>query len=381
MIHSLRTRILVLTADAGFGHRRAAVAVAQACEELYGEACLVEVANPLDDPRVLSFLRNTQSDHDLFASGLRDIYEVVWQATRSKLPSALLGGALTATLRGVLRDLIQRFQPQVIANTYPLYHPPLASILKSERYRLPVVTIITDLGTVHTLWYYRSAAACLVATEKVRQQAIAYGLPPERVHICGIPISPAFSKEIRSKEILRAGLGWRIDLPTALAVGSVRVPHMAEIMRQLNSSDVPIQLAVVAGGDAELMEELQRTEWRLPVHIYNWVDDMPALLHAADFVISKAGGLIIAESLACGLPLLLVDVMPDQEKGNVEYLLQAQAGELGLGPGEAVSIIHRWLDGGAEVLASRARNAQAIGHPEAAYTAARLIGQNARPDA
>ena len=31
------TRILILTADAGFGHRRAAIALAQAFEELYGQ--------------------------------------------------------------------------------------------------------------------------------------------------------------------------------------------------------------------------------------------------------------------------------------------------------------------------------------------------------
>jgi UDP-N-acetylglucosamine:LPS N-acetylglucosamine transferase len=107
---------------------------------------------------------------------------------------------------------------------------------------------------------------------------------------------------------------------------------------------------------------------------------MPTLLHAADFMISKAGGLIIAESLACGLPLLLMDVMPDQEKGNVDYLLQAEAGELGLGPGEAVSIIRRWLDSDACLLASRARNARMVGRPEAAYMAARLIWENARQD-
>ena len=131
-----------------------------------------------------------------------------WQASRSTLRSALLGGALTAALSRVLcENLIERFQPHVIANTYPLYHPPLASFLKSAQERLPVVTIITDFGSVHTLWYYRSAAACLVATEKVRQQAIGFGLPPENVHVCGIPISPAFSKETRSKDVYRASSG------------------------------------------------------------------------------------------------------------------------------------------------------------------------------
>jgi UDP-N-acetylglucosamine:LPS N-acetylglucosamine transferase len=280
-----------------------------------------------------------------------------------------------------MRHLLERFQPHVIANTYPLYHPPLRAVLKPESKRLPVVTVITDMGTVHRLWFYRSAAACLVATEKVRQQAVDFGLPPEKVHVCGIPIAPAFSKENRSKEVLRRQLSWRTDLPTALAVGSVRVPHMAEILRELNVSGLPIQLAVVAGGDTALMAELQRIEWRLPTHLYNWVEDMPVLLHAADFMISKAGGLIIAESLACGLPVLLVDVMPDQEKGNVEYLLRAEAGELGLTPGEAMNILRSWLAGDAELLAARALNASKLGRPDAAFAAARLIWQNARKDA
>ncbi len=95
-----------------------------------------------------------------------------------------------------------------------------------------------------------------MATEKVRQQAIDYGLPAENVHISGIPIAPAFPKESRSKEALRRELGWRTDLPAALAVGSVRVLHMAEILRQLNSAGLPLQLAIVAGGDAGLLNEL-----------------------------------------------------------------------------------------------------------------------------
>lgn len=110
-----------------------ACAITQAFEELYGENCIVEVANPLDDPQVMSALRNTQSDHDQFARGLRNIYEVVWQASRARLPSGLLGRVLTITLRRVISDLLERFQPDVIVNTYPLYNPPLASIFRAEQ--------------------------------------------------------------------------------------------------------------------------------------------------------------------------------------------------------------------------------------------------------
>jgi 1,2-diacylglycerol 3-beta-galactosyltransferase len=43
---------------------------------------------------------------------------------------------------------------------------------------------------------------------------------------------------------------------------------------------------------------------------------MPTMMRAADAIICKAGGLTVTESLACGLPLLLTDVIPGQETGN-----------------------------------------------------------------
>ncbi len=57
-------RVLILTADAGFGHRSAANAVKAALEELFDECCQVEIVNPLDDPRTPFFLRDSQADYD-----------------------------------------------------------------------------------------------------------------------------------------------------------------------------------------------------------------------------------------------------------------------------------------------------------------------------
>ena len=158
-----------------------------------------------------------------------------------------------------------------------------------------------------------------------------------------------------------------------LVVGSKRVQGLPDFLRVLNHSALPLQLAIVAGGDDELYTELQRIEWHLPAHLYNWVADMPSLLHAADCVISKAGGLIIAETLACGLPLLLIDVLPAQEKGNVDIVLQSGAGELALTPGAALEVLYHWLADGGALLTQRASNARAVGRPLAALDIAEFV--------
>jgi 1,2-diacylglycerol 3-beta-galactosyltransferase len=366
-------RIVILTADAGFGHRKAANAVAAALQEACGDACSVEIVNPLDDPRVLPLLRNSQADSDRFARDMREVFDRGWNASRAAVPTAGLGGALTVVLFNVMRDILRTYRPDAIINTYPLYHPPLANVFRFARRRTPLYTVVTDFGIVHSLWFSRAADTCFVATEKVRQLAIAHGLPPEKVLITGIPVAPALADRSCVPAEMRAALGWDLDLPVILAVGSKRVQRLPDFLRILNHSALPLQLAVVAGGDDELYAELQRFDWHRPAYLYNWVEDMPALMHAADCVMSKAGGLIIAETLACGLPLLLIDVLPAQEKGNVDIVLQSGAGELALSPGDALEVLYHWLAEDGALLAQRAANARAVGRPRAAFDIAEFV--------
>jgi len=106
------------------------------------------------------------------------------------------------------------------------------------------------------------------------------------------------------------------------------------------------------------------------VHLYNFVTNMPVLLHAADCVICKAGGMIVSESLACGLPLLLVDVLPGQETGNAAYVVEGGAGEEVDSPVAALETLYHWLEQGGKLLAERANRAHSLGRPWSAYEAA-----------
>ena len=46
-----KKRILILTADAGFGHRSAALAIQSGIEELYPDRYQIDIANPLDNKK------------------------------------------------------------------------------------------------------------------------------------------------------------------------------------------------------------------------------------------------------------------------------------------------------------------------------------------
>lgn len=365
-------RLLILTANAGFGHRSAAKAIAAALQETHPDDCVVEVINPMEDARVPSFLTEGPIDHDRLVRQIPELYKFGYETSDATVPGAIVESALAVMLFEVMRETVQRYRPDAVLTTYPLYQAPLDAVRRVLRRFLPLLTVVTDLTTVHRLWFHRAADVCLVPTPAVHDLAVKYGLSREKVHITGIPVHPAFAREQGDKAALRARLNWRPDVVSVLAVGSRRVRNLREVLHALNHAHFPVQLAVVAGGDDALYGDLQRVEWHVPTYLFNFVQDMPMLMHAADCVVTKAGGLIISEALACGLPLLLIDVNPGQEVGNAEYVAAGAAGDLAQGPLHALEIMYHWLDGGGTLMFQRARNARSLGRARAAYAIADL---------
>ncbi len=365
-------KILILTADYGYGHRSAAKAIAEALQEKHGSECEVYIVNPLDDPRAPAFFRENQHEYDKMVREMPELYKLGYQVSESRLVADLIKSTFNLTLFNVLRELIRQKQPDVIVCTYLFYQGILSAIFDIEKRHIPVVTVVTDLETVQPLWFHPVADQCLVPTQTVYDLAIQAGLPPEKVKITGIPVRPELMKGDQDQASLRQGLGWRSDLFTVLAVGSKRVENLYDSLRVLNHSGLPLQLVAIAGGDDELYRRFQRTEWHVETHYYNFVSEMGTFMRAADCVLSKAGGLIVSESLACGLPLILVDVIPGQETGNANHVVSGDAGVLALDPIEVLETIHHWLEKDRRLYHQQTLNACKLGHPRAAYDVAEL---------
>ncbi len=360
-------RVLILTADAGFGHRRAAQAIATALEETHGDECTHEIVNALDDAHTPALLRSSQSDYDRIAREMPDVYRFGYEATDSATPKAIMDRGLQTMLYSALRRLLHEKQPDVIISTFPLYQAPLGAVFSITKKFIPLVTVVTDLVTVHQIWFSEYSDLTIVPTPVVRDLAIGAEIPANQIEVIGIPVHPRLSQEKRAKAAICAELGWDQPLTTVLMVGSKRSGRYGEVAHVLNHSGLPIQLILVAGGDDERYAELQHTEWHHSTHVYNFVNNMPTMMRAADCIICKAGGLTVTESLACGLPLLLTDVIPGQETGNAEYVVGNGAGEMIAEPLQALETLCHWLLNDGALLKERAANAAKLGRPRAAY--------------
>jgi 1,2-diacylglycerol 3-beta-galactosyltransferase len=365
-------RILILTADYGYGHRSAAQAIAQALQETYGEDCMVEIVNPLEDPRAPAFLREGENGYDKIVREAPELYKLSYRASETWFAGILINGSWTLMMFNILRDLLREKRPDVIICTYLFYQGILSAIFDLENRHIPLVTVVTDLETLQPLWFHPVADVCVVPTQTAYDLAIKAGLPTEKVKIVGIPVRPELLKGVQDRNAIRKSLGWRENLFTVLAIGSKRVGGLYDALQVLNHSGFPLQLVIAAGGDEELYQRLQETEWHVETHVYNFVSEMGMFMQAADCVLGKAGGLTVSESLASGLPLILIDVIPGQETGNANYVVSGNAGVLANDPTEVLEVMAHWLEKDRLHYQQQAENARRLGRPRAAFDIAEL---------
>jgi 1,2-diacylglycerol 3-beta-galactosyltransferase len=356
----------------GYGHRSAAHAVEIALHNRYAGQVETRIENAFDHPSVPGWLKEDPANYNRMVKERPELYQKTYQALNKPLPTTFYELGLTVVLGEAVANIVRATDPQVIVATHPNYLAPLKTYYALSRRSIPVVTAVTDMGDVHVMWFNDVSSFTLVPTQSVYDTAIENKLDPGTVRITGIPVNPALGDDTRPKAEVRAALGLEPERTTVLVSGSQRVNNLMNAVRLLNHSSQPIQLLIVAGGDDETYEALQTMEWHLPVRLFNFTNDMPTLMRAADAIVCKAGGLMVTESLAAGLPLLLIDVIEGQETGNAEFVVNHQAGLVVKDPLDFLEAAYDWLSGDQEPLRAAAACARAIGRPRAAYDAAEL---------
>ena len=364
---SRKNRILVLTADAGFGHRSAANAIVEAINDKYGDDTECKIINPIDDPRVPAIIRKPQMEYDQTIQNHPELYQFSYQISDSYSASAVVENVISQLMVQVFRDMLIKYQPDVIISTYLLYNIALRRAMTANRMNIPFLSVITDLAEVHSLWFQPGPDKYFVASDDVRSQALLHGIPPAKIIVTGLPVDHRIANEKRSKAEIRRSLGWDPELTTILAVSSKRVKNFTDKLQAIGSCGYPIQLAVVAGGDTALYDQVRSREWQIPVWPYNFVDNLSEMLPAADILATKAGGLIVSEGLACGLPIILVDAIAGQETGNVRYVCDHAAGVEATTPEEISQTLKQWLGNDQNLLKQFTHNTKQIGKPMAAY--------------
>jgi 1,2-diacylglycerol 3-beta-galactosyltransferase len=363
--------ILLLTNDAGSGHRSAALALEAAFSRLPGAHLSVAVKNPVQQADAPALLRQYERVYVNEMQQAPGLYHIGY--TLSDLPGVaqLLHHSVRQMLQRSIAQILSERHYHLVISVYPIYSAIVAKITQRAPRRPAIMTVVTDLGSVHSAWFNRTDDVCAVPTVMAHARALKCNMRSDQVVITGMPVHPSFGSPRADQATLRRELGWEEHLPTLLLMGGgAGVGQLAHLATALDSVKQPLQLAVVAGKNEALVEQLRAHPWQIPTHVYGFVQ-LADLMHAADIVATKAGGLTVSEALAAGKPLLIHGDPPGQEEGNLRYVQTHGAGLWVEDANAMVAFVSNWLMYPAQ-MERAAANARRLGRPDAAKRIARL---------
>ena len=175
----------------------------------------------------------------------------------------------------------------------------------------------------------------------------------------------------------------RDDLPVLLvAAGALGLSPALAVVKRLLHLEREFQTIVLCGKNGGLEREMRelvagRDE---RFRVLGFSEEVPSLMAASSLLVSKPGGMITAEALARGLPMVILDPIGGQEERNADVLLEAGAA---IKCTEVTVLNHklaRLLDNPSR-LAAMSDNARRIGHPGAAADIARIVVEEPAPPA
>ncbi len=327
-------KILIISSDTGGGHRSAAVALSEGLQRVWqGESIAVRVIKAVEESHHITdklvgvynwVLRHKQG-------WMKYLY---WTINRFRPETREF---FQRRCIGFCRDAFEKWCPHIVVSVHPLTQHIFGRILRELNLteQIPLVTVVTDpCYGFWKGWACDDVSLYLVANDDARQQLIDYGVSPEKIKISGLPLHPKF-KEVTEADAQNARRAFGLD-PDKFTVfvnaGWIGGGNIPNIFRELVRGELDVQAIFLAGKNEGLRLEAEEIAKgaKFPVKVIGYSDEIEKLMHSANVMVSKLGGLTTFEALACRLPIIADTTTPPmpQEAGTVRLIATRGAGIL-----------------------------------------------------
>ncbi|XP_076885450.1 monogalactosyldiacylglycerol synthase 2, chloroplastic-like isoform X1 [Bidens hawaiensis] len=373
--------VLILMSDTGGGHCASAEAIRDAFKMEFGDEYKVFVKDVWKEYTGWP-LNDIENQYKFMVKHVQ-LWNVAFHGTSPRWIHGVYLAAIAAFYAKEVEVGLMEYKPDIIISVHPLMqHIPLR-VLKWQGLQKKVifVTVITDLNTCHRTWFHPGVKRCYCPSEEVSKRALLDLLEPNQVRVFGLPVRPSFARAVLNKDDLRIELELDPILPAVLLMGGGEgmgpvkktAKALADSLFDKETGNPLRQMVIICGRNKSLASSLESLEWKIPVKVRGFETQMQKWMGACDCIITKAGPGTIAEALIRGLPIILNDYIPGQEKGNVPYVVNNGAGAFTRSPKETAQIVAGWFSTNVDELKRMSENALKLAQPEAVFDIVRDI--------
>lgn len=324
-------RILIFYGSYGGGHLSASRSIRDYIQSNYPDSEImmvdcIEYINKL-------FNKVTTKAYVDFSKNARWIWKQLYYGSESG-GLARISNSINRILAIKLDKLIQEFCPTLIISTHPFSSQMCAILKQKGKVNCTLATVMTDYAP-HNQWLvaHEFVDYYFVAHEGMKEQLIERGVEPNKIYATGIPLSNRFLLNYDKPKILQE-YNLSPDKKTILffcggeyGFGKDKTFNR---LKAIIDTFPNLQVIAIAGRNEKMKERfdalVEETNSRNTVKILSYTNQVPELMSVSDLVITKPGGLTTTESLASGLPLIIIDPLPGQEEENADFIEKSGAG-------------------------------------------------------
>lgn len=343
-------RIALLYLKTGGGHLSAAKALSQALENSGPPRTRSYLFDPV--PEDAPFAQAILQDGYRFTSHkVGKLWILLYEFSKLKAVDIIWSFSVFLTVRKNLTAFIEENRIDTVVFLHFLLSRPLKWVLRKLGRKPKLLRIVTDPFTAHNMWFNRPEIPTVVFSERLKNSAsirypdIADSLllfPP----VLGKTFNPPPGKGPREEVRKRFGIspGENVIL---FAGGGEGFPKGIRYIRELLRQNRPDRIFLVCGKDGALKERAENLSRQYPDASFTalgFIDYMADLMRVSDIVVTKGGPATIMEALSCGKPVIVIQYLYGQERGNMEYVVHNSFGYYASSPKGMVRAIEKLTD-------------------------------------
>lgn len=318
-------KVIIFYASYGGGHLSAARSIKECIDNNYEDVdaelidCVKYINKTLDAV--------TTTAYSEMAKKAPNAWGHIYKGS-GKGPLAQISTASNKVMSIKLNKLLLEKQPDLVICTHPFASQMCSYLKRKEKLNVKIATVLTDFA-IHNQWIvgHEYTDYFFVSHLGMKQDLINCGVAREKIRATGIPLSNKFLLKYNKSEILQS-FGLSTDKKTVLFFGGgefgLGKTQTFNIFKSFVLNNNNIQIVAISGKNAKMKENFEQLVKEAnkedSVKILEYTDKVAQLMSISDLVVTKPGGLTTTESLASGLPIVIINPIPGQEEENAEFL-------------------------------------------------------------
>ncbi|MBQ8682804.1 MAG: glycosyltransferase [Selenomonadales bacterium] len=301
-------RFLLCHAPFGSGHTVAKEAIEEAISKNHSDAECISI-------NVFSYLP-TWIEKGILKSYLwilahcPSIYRRGYRLSNRQQGSAILMRLISPLMKARLMAAVRAYRPDAVICTHATPTVLAGDLAERGLLRAPIFAVVTDY-VVHRLWMHGGVSRYFVAHKELIDRFRACSFSGDNVTVSGIPVRARFCprEDIREEgRVLVMG-------------GGLGLMNLMPILRAMSRMRLPVTLHIITGSETGRKRALAMTRnYSYEIIVDGYSRCVDEAMRRASVLITKAGGVSVAEALAIGVPLILFGSLAGQEEGNTAFL-------------------------------------------------------------